>query len=70
MTADKLSFSTGKRTASIWFKPDFSYAPSCQVLAYYINKAGDFVVGSTSVILNDKLPNYVSNISSHFKVAY
>lgn len=59
LASDKLMFTSGKRTASIWFKPDFSYAPSCQVLAYYINKAGDFVVGSISVQINDKLPNYV-----------
>lgn len=50
-----------KKTVIYTFKPSFQHAPEAQILAYYIRKDGDFVVGQTRFMLRSDLPNYVSS---------
>ena len=42
------------------FKPSFKHAPETRILAYYIKKGGDFVVGQVNIMLRKDLPNYVN----------
>ena len=42
------------------FTPSFSHAPKASILAYYINKKGDFVTTQVNLLLERNLPNYVS----------
>jgi len=48
-----------KMTVIYTFKPSFKHAPEAHILAYYIKKDGDFVVGQDIFMLRSDLPNYV-----------
>ncbi|KAL7028449.1 hypothetical protein ACKWTF_005840 [Chironomus riparius] len=41
------------------FTPSFSHAPKASILAYYINKNGDFVTTQFNLLLERNLPNYL-----------
>lgn len=59
LTAERVAFATGSRQTSIRFKPNFSHSPYCNVVVFYINKAGEMVTGSVGISVRDKLPNFV-----------
>jgi hypothetical protein len=64
LKSDRIYFAAGKLTATFTFKPDFTYAPFTNIVAYYINSKGDFVVGQASVNFESDLPNYVSKFDN------
>lgn len=41
------------------FTPSFRHAPKAAIIAYYVNKKGDFVTTQVFVLLERNLPNYV-----------
>lgn len=60
LTSDRVGFGVGKRQTTISFKLTFAHSPTCQVIAYFVNKVGEFIYGTIDFSVRDKLPNYVS----------
>jgi Alpha-2-macroglobulin bait region domain len=45
---------------SLTFNPKFEFAPTTNIIAYYVNNKNDIVSDTISFSVRDRLPNFVS----------
>jgi hypothetical protein len=47
---------------SLSFNPKFEFAPTTNIIAYYVNGKNDIVSDTATISLRDRLPNFVRNL--------